>query len=122
VGVAVGVAGAARPIPNRQVVRRSRAVGGGPAGRPGRLRAFLSPRRGDGSGLVAAAPAVSVRHLIRRFGPFARPYRLAIAAGVVLVALLPAVQAAEIWMFKLVVDRSSCPPTSARCPGSPPWW
>jgi ATP-binding cassette subfamily B protein len=83
-------------------------MGGGPAGRPGRLRAFLSPRDHDG-GLVAAAPAVSVRYLIRRVWPFARPYRLAIAAGVVLVALLPAVQAAEIWMFKLVVDQLIVP-------------
>ena len=84
-------------------------MGGGPAGGPGRLRAFLSPRRGDGGGLVAAAPAVPVRQLIRRFWPFARPYRLAIVAGVVLVALLPAVQAAEIWMFKLVVDQVIVP-------------
>jgi ATP-binding cassette, subfamily B, bacterial len=90
------------------VARWRRAVGGGPAGRPGRLRAFLSPR-GDDSGLVAAAPAVPARQLIRRFWPFARPYRLAIVAGVVLVALLPAVQAAEIWMFKLVVDRVVVP-------------
>ena len=49
------------------------------------------------------------RELVRRFWPFARPYRLAIAAGVVLVALLPAVQAAEIWMFKVVVDEVIVP-------------
>jgi ATP-binding cassette subfamily B protein len=85
--------------------RRSR---GGPAARPGRLRAFLLPRDG-GTGLVAAAPVVPPRELVRRFWPFARPYRLAIAAGVVLVALLPAVQAAEIWMFKLVVDEVVVP-------------
>ena len=53
---------------------------------------------------MAAAPSVPPRELLRRFWPYARPYRLAIAAGVILVALLPAVQAAEIWMFKLVVD------------------
>jgi ATP-binding cassette, subfamily B, bacterial len=81
---------------------------GGPAGRPGRLRAFLLPRSGD-SGLVAAAPVVPPRELVRRFWPFARPYRLAIAAGILLVALLPAVQAAEIWMFKLVVDQVIVP-------------
>jgi ATP-binding cassette, subfamily B, bacterial len=85
--------------------RRSR---GGPAGRPGRLRAFLLPRSNH-SGLVAAAPAVRPRELVRRFWPFARPYRLAIAAGIVFVALLPAVQAAEIWMFKVVVDEVVVP-------------
>jgi ABC-type multidrug transport system fused ATPase/permease subunit len=58
---------------------------------------------------VAPAPAVKPRELLRRFWPFARPYRLAIAAGIVLVALLPAVQAAEIWAFKLVVDQVIVP-------------
>jgi subfamily B ATP-binding cassette protein MsbA len=58
---------------------------------------------------VAAAPAVPPRELIRRFWPFARPYRRVIAAGIVLVALLPAVQAAEIWMFKLIVDEVIAP-------------
>jgi ATP-binding cassette, subfamily B, bacterial len=81
---------------------------GGPARRPGRLRAFLSPRD-DHSALVDAAPEVRPRELIRRFWPFARPYRGAIAAGIALVALLPAVQAAEIWMFKVVVDEVIVP-------------
>jgi ATP-binding cassette subfamily B protein len=85
-----------------------RRRGGGPARRLGRLAAFLLPRDDD-SGLVAAAPAVPPRELIRRFWPFARPYRLAIAAGIALVALLPAVQAAEIWMFKVVVDEVIVP-------------
>jgi ATP-binding cassette subfamily B protein len=58
---------------------------------------------------VPAAPAVPPRELVRRFWPFARPYRLAIGAGIVLVALLPAVQAAEIWMFKVVVDEVVVP-------------
>lgn len=49
------------------------------------------------------------RELLGRFWPFARPYRLAIAAGVVLVAVLPAVQAAEIWMFGLIVDEVIVP-------------
>ncbi len=69
---------------------------------------LLRPREDD-SGLVAAAPSVPPRELLRRFWPFARPYRLAVAAGVILVALLPAVQAAEIWMFKLVVDEVIAP-------------
>ena len=74
----------------------------GPATRPGRLHAFLSP--GDHDSLVEAAPGVPPRELLRRFWPFARPYRRAIFAGLVLVALLPAVQTAEIWLFGVVVD------------------
>jgi subfamily B ATP-binding cassette protein MsbA len=85
------------------VTQRSSGAQDDPAKRPGRLRALLLPRA-DGSDLVAAAPGVRPRELIRRFWPYARPYRRGIAAGLVLVALLPAVQAAEIWLFKLVVD------------------
>jgi ATP-binding cassette subfamily B protein len=58
----------------------------------------------DGQGIVAAAPPVGVREIFRRFWPDARPYRPAIAAGAVFVVLVPAVAAAEIWLFKLVVD------------------
>jgi ATP-binding cassette, subfamily B, bacterial len=78
-------------------------VPGDPAKRPGRLRAWMLPAAHD-SDVVAAAPGVAPRDLARRFWPFARPYRVGIAAGLVLVALLPAVQAAEIWLFKIVVD------------------
>ncbi len=78
-------------------------VSGDPAKRPGRLRALLLPSDHD-SDLVAAAPGVAPRELVRRFWPFARPYRRGIAAALVLVALLPAVQTAEIWLFKVIVD------------------
>jgi ABC-type multidrug transport system fused ATPase/permease subunit len=47
---------------------------------------------------------VAVREVVRRFWPLARPYRSRFAAGIVLAALLPAVEAAEVWLFKLVVD------------------
>ena len=75
----------------------------GPARKPGRFHALLRPR-GEGGGIVAAAPAIPPLALLRRFWPFARPYRRVIVAGLVLVALLPAIQAAEIWLFKEVVD------------------
>ena len=45
-----------------------------------------------------------MREVVRRFWPLARPYRRQFAAGIVLAALLPAVEAAEVWLFKLVVD------------------
>ena len=80
----------------------------GPATRPGRLHAFLRPRQ-PGGDLVAAAPRMAPRELVRRFWPFARPYRRAIAAGILLGVLLPGIQAAEIWMFGIVVDQVVVP-------------
>ncbi len=68
-----------------------------------RLAAALAPAPDDDR-VVAAAPAVAVREVVRRFWPLARPYRKPFAAGIALAALLPAVEAAEIWLFKLVVD------------------
>jgi ABC-type multidrug transport system fused ATPase/permease subunit len=47
---------------------------------------------------------VPLRAAFRRFWPLARPLRGVLAAGLVLAALLPAVEAAEIWIFKLIVD------------------
>jgi subfamily B ATP-binding cassette protein MsbA len=58
----------------------------------------------DGQDVVAAAPVVGVREIFRRFWPDARPYRLAIAVGVLFLILVPLVEAVEIWLFKLVVD------------------
>lgn len=68
-----------------------------------RLAAALAPAPDDDK-VVAAAPAVPVRDVIRRFWPLAKPLRKVFAAGLVLAALLPAVEAAEIWLFKLIVD------------------
>lgn len=68
-----------------------------------RLRRLLVPVA-DGQAIVAAAPIVPLRAVVRRFWPDARPYRGAIAAGALFVVLVPAVEAVEIWLFKLVVD------------------
>ena len=68
-----------------------------------RLSKALAPAPDDDQ-LVAAAPSVRIRAIVSRFWPLARPYRKPWAAGLVLAALLPAVEAAEIWLFKLVVD------------------
>jgi ABC-type multidrug transport system fused ATPase/permease subunit len=68
-----------------------------------RLSTALAPAPDDDR-LVAAAPSVRIRAIIRRFWPLARPYRKPWIAGLILAALLPAVEAAEIWLFKLVVD------------------
>lgn len=55
-------------------------------------------------GLVPAAPTVPIRTLVRRFWPYARPDRTRLLAGLAAAALIPAVEAAEIWLFKIVVD------------------
>jgi ABC-type multidrug transport system fused ATPase/permease subunit len=68
-----------------------------------RLAASLAPAP-DGDRLVAAAPHVRVRVIFRRFWPLARRFRKQWLAGLALAALLPAVEAAEIWLFKHVVD------------------
>lgn len=73
-----------------------------------RLRRLLVPVD-DGHELVAAAPIVALREICARFWPDARPYRKQIAAGVLLLVLVPAIETAEIWMFKLVVDEVLVP-------------
>src|SRR3712207_7098196 len=55
-------------------------------------------------GSVAAAPAVPVREVFRRFWPYARPYRRWLPLILFLVALGPAIEAATIWMYKVLVD------------------
>jgi len=54
--------------------------------------------------MVAAAPPVPVREIFRRFWPYARPYRRWILISLIFVALTPAVEAASIWMYKVLVD------------------
>ena len=45
-----------------------------------------------------------MRSILRRFWPFARPYRKRWLVGLALAAALPAIEAVEIWLFKSVVD------------------
>ncbi len=85
-----------------------------PRGRLQRLRAtartFFLPAL-DSQALVAASPAVPVREIFRRFWPYARPYRRWIVVGLLLIAAVPALDTAMIWMFKLVVDEVLVPQT-----------
>lgn len=72
-----------------------------------RLRAYLTRMlvpSADGQEIVASAPVQRVRDILRRFWPDARPYRRWIALGLVFAIVVPAIETAEIWMFKLVVD------------------
>jgi ATP-binding cassette, subfamily B, bacterial len=81
-----------------------------------RLRRLLAPPA-EGEGLVAAAPAVAVRDVFRRFCPYARPYRRLLYLTLVFVVLTPLVEAALVWMFKLVVDHVLVPRDFG-----PFWW
>jgi ABC-type multidrug transport system fused ATPase/permease subunit len=52
---------------------------------------------------------VPVSELLRRFWPFARPYRGRIALGLLPLLAIPVVEAAEIWLFGVVVDEVLVP-------------
>ena len=54
--------------------------------------------------LVGHAPALPVREVLRRFWPDARPYRRWLPLALALIAAGVAVETAEIYLFKLVVD------------------
>jgi subfamily B ATP-binding cassette protein MsbA len=75
------------------------------------LAGFRGMLRGieEGEGFVAAAPAVPVREVFRRFWPYARPYRRWLPVILLLVALGPAIEAATIWMYKVLVDEVLVP-------------
>lgn len=60
-------------------------------------------------GLVAAAPSVAPREIFRRFWPYARPYRPWILLTLLFVAVGPAIEAAMIWMYKVLVDEVLIP-------------
>ena len=64
---------------------------------------------GEQDGVVAAAPVVPVGEVFRRFWPHARPYRRLLPLVLFFVALVPAIEAATIWMYKVLVDEVLIP-------------
>jgi ABC-type multidrug transport system fused ATPase/permease subunit len=72
-----------------------------------RLRALLEPP--TEGGLVAAAPPVPIREIVRRFWPFARPYRPWLALTLLFVVAGPLIDTARIWLFKPVIDKVIIP-------------
>jgi ABC-type multidrug transport system fused ATPase/permease subunit len=70
-----------------------------------------------GGGVVAAAPPLSVREVLRTFWPYAKPYRKWLWLTLFFIALTPAIDTALIWMFKVVVDEVFVPRDF-----SPFWW
>lgn len=58
----------------------------------------------DPDAVVAAAPAVAPREVFRRFWPYTRGGRHRLVPILALSLIGPVVDAAEIWLFKIVVD------------------
>jgi ABC-type multidrug transport system fused ATPase/permease subunit len=81
-----------------------------------RIRALLQPEFADDA-LVAETPPVHVREIFRRFWPYAKPYRRWLVLSLVLIAVVPALETATIWMFKVVIDRVLVPHDFG-----PLWW
>jgi len=71
----------------------------------------------DGEGLVRQAPPVPVRTIVRRFWPYARPYRPWLAVTLLLIAISAALEAGAVYAFKLLVDDVLVP----RDLGALPW-
>src|SRR5215210_7179756 len=64
----------------------------------------LLPDMDEEDGFVAAAPLMELREIFRRFWPYARPYRRWLPLILLFAALGSAIQAATIWMYKVLVD------------------
>jgi ATP-binding cassette, subfamily B, bacterial len=67
------------------------------------LRRLMATPGGE-PGIVAAAPQLPMREVLRRFWPYARPYRRWLWLSGLFIVLVPLTEAVAIWMFKLVVD------------------
>ncbi|MEU0946609.1 ABC transporter ATP-binding protein [Streptomyces canus] len=68
------------------------------------LRRLLTVAEPEDEQLVAAAPALPVRHIFRRFWPYTRGGRRWLLPLVAFCVVGPGIDAAEIWLFKVVVD------------------
>jgi ATP-binding cassette subfamily B protein len=69
-----------------------------------RLLRRLVPNASGGGDGIDLAPARTMREIFRRFWPDARPYRGFFLLTLVFVALGPALQAVEIYLYKILVD------------------
>jgi subfamily B ATP-binding cassette protein MsbA len=68
-----------------------------------RIRHLLVPAA-PAEAIVALAPALSIRAIFGTFWPLTRPYRRVMALSAFVLVLLPAIETAQIWLFKVVVD------------------
>ena len=68
------------------------------------------------SSLVAMAPQLAVRQVFARFWPLTRPFRWRLAVCLGFVAVGPLMDAAGIWIFKILVDDVLTPKNFALFP------
>jgi ABC-type bacteriocin/lantibiotic exporter with double-glycine peptidase domain len=64
----------------------------------------LMPEMDEGESLVAAAPVMELREIFGRFWPYARPYRRWVPIIVLFAIVASALQAATIWIYKILID------------------
>ena len=62
------------------------------------------PEIDEGESLVAAAPVMELREIFLRFWPYARPYRRWVPLIVLFAVVASALQAATIWIYKILID------------------
>jgi ATP-binding cassette, subfamily B, bacterial len=79
------------------------------------VRRAMGTIDGDSS-VVAHARALSPREVGRRFWPYTRGMRGWIAGAVAFTLLAPPIEAAQIWLFKLVIDEVLVPKDFGRFP------
>jgi ATP-binding cassette, subfamily B, bacterial len=72
------------------------------------VRLLLSVTEEEG-GFVAAAPVMQLREIFQRFWPYARPYRRWLPLIVLFAALGSALEAATIWIYKVLIDEVLVP-------------
>lgn len=73
-----------------------------------RFSAWLIGTIADGA-LIAEAPPVPLRTIFRRFWPYARPHRIALGVLLLSIAFTPAIDAATVWVYKVLVDQVLVP-------------
>ena len=69
-----------------------------------RLARLVAVPEEESASPVGSAPRVPIREIVRRFWPYARPYRFWLCGGLVLTLLVPTITAGQFWMYKLVID------------------
>ncbi|MGH2980534.1 MAG: ABC transporter transmembrane domain-containing protein, partial [Solirubrobacterales bacterium] len=80
---------------------------GGRAGLRARMRRLFVEREGDS--IVTAAPLLPVLRIWRWVWPYVRPFRRLFAASVLLMLLVPLVEAGRLYMLKVMVDEVLVP-------------
>src|SRR4029453_18066885 len=64
----------------------------------------LMPEIDEEEGLVAAAPVMEMRQILIRFCPYTKTYRRFFPLIVLFSVLASALEAATIWIYKILID------------------